>query len=124
MEVEINLQTVLGAIVATVLSPFITQLAKRWKWADRLATAVNAGVAMCLFVIAWAVTTGGDSEQLPVWMMAGLGGGHLSTVGYNVTKQARVATAAPPRRPRRKRAARKAPAAAKARPRRRPKRRA
>lgn len=126
MNVEINLQTVLGAIVATVMSPLITELAKRWKWGRRLATTVNAGVAMCLFAVAWVLTTGADPEQLPVWLMAALGGGQLSGAGYNIMKQARVSAKKParPRRQHRKRPPRPASAPAKARPRRRQKRQA
>lgn len=78
----------LGFIFTMVVSPFITQLFKKWNLGDKLSTTLNAVIACVIYMGIWYVSTGANMAEFQAWLTAALAAGGISTVGYNVGKTA------------------------------------
>jgi hypothetical protein len=68
-------------IITGVIAPILTQLARRWQWAEDLSRAVCVGIGGLIGLVAWLVS--GMGADVANFLMMGLAAGGTATAAVN-----------------------------------------
>lgn len=75
----------LTAVVALIVSPIVTELAKRCSWAEGLAAPINAAASVLVFLAGWLLE-GGDVGP---WILWGLAASSVAVSGHTAIRRMR-----------------------------------
>jgi len=82
------METILAMLVGSVLGPFVTAALKRLSWVDaQLGSAINLGVNVLAYVVAWWLIGGADRALLEQYLLWGLGAGGVGSAANNVWRK-------------------------------------
>lgn len=81
-------ETILAILVGSILGPILTALVKRVPWIDaELGAAVNLGLTVAVYLVAWAWWTGGDRALLEQWLTWALAAAGVGGAGNNLWRK-------------------------------------
>ena len=74
-------------IVSTILTYILGILAKKFKWNEQIPIPIqNILVGIVVFIIAWALNTPENTQELLNQIVVALGGAGTATLGYDTTQ--------------------------------------
>lgn len=80
-------ETILALLVGTIVSPILTEVLKKIPWVDNdLGAALNMGVNVLLYAVAWATLGHHDPATMQTWLLWGFSAAGIGSAGVNVMK--------------------------------------